>query len=591
MTDIDKKRDYLESPWKTFQFAFSPFKKRFWIMCILILIWNALADSLPYFFKIIVDTVTAHGTAVVFHDFLMPVILIAAVLILTEIMYRIGHIIETYTAPESFSRITNALYAGLIKRPASYFEDKFSGDLGRRIEQVGSSTLYFIQDFPWGIGWVVATTITTGILLGFTNIWIVLTFIAWLILFLCTGIPLLIMHKKRSEKLATSYARLSGNIIDAIGNAPLIHSFGGMSYEQELNQKNINIVIDVERKVRWASIWNKTQQGTSVVLLAVALTVVSVILFSKGSFTLGDFVIIASAIPSMIGVIWNLGDMVLRASREAGQFSDAVSYLREKQDQLSGGDISIKKEQRYSISFNGLSFQYPGTQQFVFQDFSFDIKEGERVGIVGSSGVGKSTLIKLLLRQYLSQKGIVAIGGVPIESFSLEAFNKLISYVPQDTSLFHRSLFDNIRYANPHASKEAVLKASQEAHADEFIAMLPEKYDTKVGERGVKLSGGQRQRIALARAILKDAPILILDEATSSLDSESESAIQQTLSDLFERRTVVAIAHRLSTLRAMDRIIAIYDGKIVESGSPQELLVNENSIFKKMWEHQKNGFV
>jgi ATP-binding cassette subfamily B protein len=308
-------------------------------------------------------------------------------------------------------------------------------------------------------------------------------------------------------------------------------------------------------------------------------------------FTLGDFVIVAAAIPSMISVVWNLGDLVLNASRQVGQFSDAVANLREKQERLRGGEAALAHDQTYSITFDKITFQYPGTQKPVFSNFSFAVKSGERVGVVGPSGVGKSTLVKLLLRQYNAQAGAVAVGGTSVDRLSLEAFNTLISYVPQDTSLFHRTLFENIAYADPRASKEAVLKASREAHAEEFINALPDKYDTKVGERGVKLSGGQRQRIALARAILKNAPILILDEATSSLDSESESAIQETLSLLFKNHTVVAIAHRLSTLRAMDRIVVINEGEIVESGTPQALLENKDGIFKKMWEHQKNGFV
>jgi ATP-binding cassette subfamily B protein len=586
-----KKLDYLESPWKMFRFAISPYKGRFWFMCALVLIGNSLANSLPYFFKLIADSVAAHGTKVSFHDLLVPVALVGAVLLASEIMYRAGHVIETYTAPEAFSRVTNTVYGGLIKRPTSYFEDKFSGDLGRRIEQVASSTLYFIQDFPWGVGWIIATTLTTGILLAFTNIWIVLTFVVWLILFLATAIPLIIMHRKRSEELASSHARLSGNIIDAIGNAPLIHSFGGMSHEQELNQRNIDTVIEVERRVRWAFIWNKFQQGMSVTFLALSLAIVSAVLFSRGVFTLGDFVIVSSAVPLMIGVVWNLGEIILRASRESGQFADALQQLRDKQEQLSEGEATANRIKEYQISFEKIFFQYPGTKRAVFDGFSLEIKEGERVGIVGSSGAGKSTLIKLLLRQHSAKKGIIAIGKTPIQDFSLDAFNRLISYVPQDTSLFHRSLFDNIHYANPEASREAVLRASEKAHADEFIQALPEKYETKVGERGVKLSGGQRQRIALARAILKDAPILILDEATSSLDSESESAVQESIAELFHGRTVIAIAHRLSTLRVMDRIVVIENGQIKESGSPQDLLAHEASIFKKMWEHQKNGFV
>jgi ATP-binding cassette subfamily B protein len=343
--------------------------------------------------------------------------------------------------------------------------------------------------------------------------------------------------------------------------------------------------------MRWISVLNKFQQGLSVLLLGSSLILVSVYLFSQGEFTIGDFVIVAATIPLLVGVVWNFGDGVLRASREYGQLSDAVTHLREKQEQLSGGILGKIAGNEYSVAFKDIFFQYPATAYPVFQKFSLRIEQGEHVGIVGPSGVGKSTLIKLLLRQYEPGAGDILIGKTSIKKLTLETFNKLISYVPQDTSLFHRTLFENIHYANPAASKEAVVEASRRAHAHEFITELPEGYETKVGERGVKLSGGQRQRIALARAILKNAPVLVLDEATSSLDSESESVVQQALSDLFENRTVIAIAHRLSTLRAMDLIIVLENGSIIESGSPQDLLNIEKGVFKKMWEHQKNGFI
>ncbi len=587
----DLKNNYLDSPWRTFRFTIAPVKGRFWLMCVLVFVGNALASSLPYFFKLIADQVVKSGGMVSFHDLLSPLLFMVGALLGSEIIYRAGHIIESYTAPEAFSRITTALYGGLIKRPTSYFEDKFSGDLGRRIEQVSSSCLYFIEDFPWEIGWLVATIITTTLLFSFTSFYIVITFIVWLALFLATGIPLLKLHRKRSEERAAAHARLSGNIIDAISNAPLIHSFGAASYEEALNQRNIEDVIRVERRARWALIYNKFQQGMSAMVLGVSLVVVSIILFSKRLFTIGDFVIIASAIPAMISVIWSLGGTILTASRQSGQFADGLATLREKQAQLQGGAIHLVPAEDSSINFRKVHFQYPGTDRAVFRSFSLNIKHGEKVGVVGPSGVGKSTLIKLLLRQYDAGRGTILIGKTPIQEFSLEAFNTLISYVPQDASLFHRTLFENIFYANPHASREAVLRASKLAYADEFISALPEKYETKVGERGIKLSGGQRQRIALARAILKNAPILILDEATSSLDTESESAIQESLTELFKDRTVIAIAHRLSTLRAMDRIIVLADGGIVEDGSPQKLLDSKKSIFKDMWEHQKNGFV
>lgn len=560
-------------------------------MCVLLLLGNTFASMLPLFFKRIADQVTQSTGAISFYELLESFGLVVAFLVFQEISFRAGHIIETYVAPDAFKHVTTSLYEGLIRRPTSYFEDKFSGDLGRRIEQIGVGTIYFIEDFPWHMGWVITAVAMAGILLSLTHIYIFLAFIIWFIIFFGCSIPLLRWHNHISEKVATSHARLSGSIIDALSNVSLIHSFGGVGHERKINTEAIDELVVLEREMRWASIANKFQQGFSVLLLAGTLTFVSIYLFSAGVFTVGDFVIVASIIPSLVGVIWNFGDGVLRASKEYGQLSDAVIHLRERQEQLIGGTLTSIVSGTYAVAFENLFFQYPATEYPVFVNFSLQIGQGEHVGIVGPSGVGKSTLVKLLLRQYEPGRGGVYVGGTSIKDLSLETFNKLISYVPQDTTLFHRTLFENIHYANPSASKEKVFEASRRARAHEFIMQLPEGYDTKVGERGVKLSGGQRQRIALARAILKNAPILVLDEATSSLDSESESVVQAALSDLFESRTVIAIAHRLSTLRAMDRIVVLEEGRILESGRPQDLLENENSVFKKMWEHQKNGFI
>jgi ABC-type multidrug transport system fused ATPase/permease subunit len=236
-----------------------------------------------------------------------------------------------------------------------------------------------------------------------------------------------------------------------------------------------------------------------------------------------------------------------------------------------------------------IDFEYENTS--VFKDFSLHIPAGQKVGFVGRSGAGKTTFVSLLLRHFDIQKGAIKVDGQNITDVTLESLRRAIAFVPQDTSLFHRTIRENIRYSNPDANDEAVYRAAKMAQAHDFITKLPDGYETLVGERGVKLSGGQRQRIAIARAFLKNAPILILDEATSSLDSESEHAIQVSLEELMKNRTVIAIAHRLSTLKKMDRIVIIEDGNIVEDGNPEALLQRTDGVFKNMWEHQVKGFI
>lgn len=586
--------NYLKSATSTFSYAIRPYRWKYYLMIALSISGNVLSYSLPYFLKLIVDKVEIANAAdhiITLSELRFPLSAIIFILVMQEVCFRFGHMIEVGIVPDMYKYITASLYESLIKRPTSYFENKFSGDLGRRIEQVGNACKYFVQDLPWESAWILLSLIITGFILFFTHIQIFLVFLGWIVFFFATGIPLLIWSYRASEKVAESQAVLSGTIIDTLSNISLVQSFGTTSFEQIQNEKALDEVVKIDRKMRWIDLINKFQNGLSFAILGISLVVTSIMLFTKNQFSLGDFAVVIATIPTVTGVVWNFGNMATRITKNFGELSDAVASLREKQEWLEGGAISKIAASDYSVQFKDVHFQYKGTANAVFEKFNLEIKQGEKVGVVGASGVGKSTLIKLLLRQHEFNAGDILIGGVRIQDFTLDTFHQLVSYVPQDTSLFHRTLFENIKYAKSTATDEEVYEATKKAQANLFIESFPEKYQTTVGERGVKLSGGQRQRIALARAILKNAPILILDEATSSLDTESESSIQEALSELFKEHTVIAIAHRLSTLRAMDRIIVIENGLVVESGAPQDLLKKKGSIFKKIWEHQKDGFI
>jgi ATP-binding cassette subfamily B protein len=263
-----------------------------------------------------------------------------------------------------------------------------------------------------------------------------------------------------------------------------------------------------------------------------------------------------------------------------------MDKVSDVQDVLSAKQLTVSKG---AIEFKKVDFGYNATRK-ILREISLSIKPGEKIALVGSSGAGKSTVTKLLLRLFNLNKGKILIDGQDIAKVTQDSLRQNIALVPQDPILFHRSLKDNIRYGKPDATEEELIAASKQAHCHEFITALPEGYDSLVGERGVKLSGGERQRVAVARAILMNAPILILDEATSSLDSESEALIQDALTKLMEGKTVIAIAHRLSTIMQMDRIIVMQEGRILDEGKHEDLLTRDG-LYKSLWSIQAGGFL
>jgi ATP-binding cassette subfamily B protein len=293
-----------------------------------------------------------------------------------------------------------------------------------------------------------------------------------------------------------------------------------------------------------------------------------------------------------VGSLFSFGNNYLRTyNRALGDASDMIEILGITPEILDPKEPEQVRIDRGDIRFKAVTFQHDGSDDALFTGLNLHIKPGEKVGLVGHSGSGKTTLTRLLLRFSDIQDGEILIDGQNIAKITQDDLRRHIAYVPQEPLLFHRSIAENIAYGSPEASQESIAAVAKMASADGFIATLPQGYETLVGERGVKLSGGQRQRIAIARAMLKNAPILALDEATSALDSESEMLIQKALWKLMEGRTAIVIAHRLSTIQKMDRIIVLEDGRVVEEGSHKELVARQHGTYAKLWAHQSGGFI
>ncbi len=313
---------------------------------------------------------------------------------------------------------------------------------------------------------------------------------------------------------------------------------------------------------------------------------------NNGEISVGDIAFIMSLTFLFTENSWHATMSIKDFLQDIAAFRSAFSIMQIPQDDIDKPDAGELKVSRGEIEFKNLSFSYENND-YVLKDLKLSIKAGQKIGIVGHSGAGKSTLISLLLKNFKATNGDIIIDNQSIYDISAESLRTQISLIPQDIMLFHRSIGENIGYAKENASTDEIKNAAKAANIHEFIETLPEKYDTLVGERGVKLSGGQRQRIAIARAMLKNAPILILDEATSSLDSQTELEIQKSINIMLEtnKATVIAIAHRLSTIKYLDRIIVLENGNIAEDGSFAELLSLPRGKFKELWEHQVNGML
>lgn len=337
------------------------------------------------------------------------------------------------------------------------------------------------------------------------------------------------------------------------------------------------------RQMNTLGFLSRTISGSSL-----ALAVVAVVIFGAD---LGVMFLIFTYTSRIVDSLFEFSNSGLRNySRALGDAAGMVEILGQQPavvDPIKPSRGAIKDG---SIQFKNVTFQHAGAGDAIFDNLELTIGQGEKVGLVGHSGSGKTTLTRLLLRFSDIDGGQITIGGQDIAKITQARLHESIAYVPQEPLLFHRTIAENIAYAKPTASDEEIQQAAKNAHASEFIALLPEQYQTLVGERGVKLSGGQRQRVAIARAMLKDAPILVLDEATSALDSESEVLIQDALWKLMEGRTAIVIAHRLSTIQKMDRIIVLDNGRIIESGTHQELL-KLGAVYSKFWAHQSGGFI
>lgn len=472
-----------------------------------------------------------------------------------------------------------------------FHSDRFSGSLVSQSNKFVGAFERLIDTLVWNV-WPTLVYIALVVIVLIPQVpWFAVGLVAFTIAYALICLCSFSKVAHLNEEWAAAETKQTGQLADSISNIISVKSYAQESHERRryanFSRTSYNAGIKSMRATITRDImFNFVQIGITALILVF-------LLFGREwlGISVAILVLIVNYAQTVQGELWEINSILKNLNRVFGDAREMTLILDTVDDVVDAEDAKDLELIEAGVEFEHVSFKHRDAKEPIFQDFNLKIQPGERVGLVGVSGSGKTTLTKLLLRFADVDKGAVLVSGQDIKSVTQKSLRRDVAYVPQETSLFHRSIAENIAYGKPDATPEEIERAARLANAHDFIEQMPEGYETLVGERGVKLSGGQRQRVAIARAILKDAPILVLDEATSALDSESEALIQDALEKLMTGRTSIVIAHRLSTVASLDRIIVLQDGKIVEQGSHAELLERDHGVYKHLWDRQSGAFV
>lgn len=486
-------------------------------------------------------------------------------------------------------RVRRELFAYLQLHSQRYFLSNFAGSLGNRIAEVSMGVAQIIWTVLFDFWPLAISFAVSQVLLAQVNIRLALVLGVWIVVYVVASFVLARRCRSYAREYAAARSAVSGTIVDAVSNIMTTKLFARRDFERAHLEDYLDREVERARATFWYMEGIRWFQFLAAFVLMLSVIGYALRLWSAGGMSAGQFAMAASLALLLIEQARGLSRRFLEFFEYLGNINDGVGMIvrpHEVVDVTSAGPLVVN---RGEIRFEQVDFGY-NRERPVFRGLDVVLHAGQRVGLVGYSGSGKSTVVNLILRLFEPQAGRIVIDGQDIKLVAQESLRAAVAMIPQDPMLFHRSLKDNIRYGRLEASDEEVVNAARLACAHEFIITMDEAYDSLVGERGVKLSGGQRQRIALARAILKASPILLLDEATSALDSVTERSIQNSLEFLMRGRTVVVIAHRLSTLAHLDRILVFHQGRIIEDGSHGELLLL-GGHYAHMWAMQAGGFL
>jgi ATP-binding cassette, subfamily B, bacterial len=545
--------------------------------------------STPYVFRQIVDSaerVTNNaGTAdqVIFWALLFPV-----AILFMDLLWRVSGFTGMRWITSANARSYKILFEYMGKHSHSYFSDRFAGSLSSKITHASEGAQSFFEAFLWHYYPGILALLFTGLYISTISLMAGGIFMVMILVLVPLNLKLATYRRPHVVAYSAQTTKARGRLVDTLTNIGAVRQYSAYDHEQQRFDGELDKVRALNVKQWGISEWGLVANNIIIALFQLGLVIITLTLWNNGALSTGELVMMVTLLLNVTGTLVFIGNSIngfIRRYAEVEEGLTDILQAYEVSNVTNAKELEIKEG---GIDWQNVSFEFGDNK--VFGDFNLTIKPGQRVGLVGYSGAGKTTFVSLLLRQHDVSGGAVLIDGQNIAEVTQDSLRQAIAVVPQEPLLFHRTIRENIAYGKPDATDEEIIAVAQKAQAHDFIVQLEKRYDTLVGERGIKLSGGQKQRIAIARAMLKDAPILVLDEATSALDSESEVAIQEALHTLMEGKTVVAIAHRLSTLREMDRIIVLENGQIVEDGN-HERLKEGGGVYQRLWEHQAGGFL
>jgi ATP-binding cassette, subfamily B, bacterial len=524
--------------------------------------------STQYGIKNLVDTLSAGPQTVnPWPAFYLLVFFVAA----DNLLWRVASWIAAYTFVQVTGDLRGDLFRHLAGHAPSYFAKRLPGVLTSRITATSNAIFIIENMFAWNILPPCIATIGAIAFLSIVSVWMAASLALVSGLVVVTIFRIAAAGKPLHHDFADKAAAVDGELIDVIGNIGLVKAFGGLLREQS----RFGITVKKELTARRQSLLYleklRLLHAFLTILLMLGLLAWAIRLWQQNSATAGDVILVCTLGISVLNATRDLAVALVDATQHMARLSEALATLLCPHELRDHPQATVLVPTGARVDFENIVFRYPEGRK-VFDHFNLTLRPGERVGLVGPSGAGKSSLIALLQRFYDVQGGRILIDGQDICRITQASLGQTIAIVPQDTALFNRSLLENIRYGRPDATDKEVWEAAIAARCRQFIQSLPQGLETIVGDRGTKLSGGQRQRVAIARAFLKDSPILLLDEATSALDGEAEEAIREALMRLMRGRTVIAIAHRLSTLRNFDRIVVMRNGEVTQDGHPEFLM-------------------